>query len=207
MELSSLISYKAELGATLIRKDGSRQEFGIISTTTLSARNFAKKLGRLVRSLAKRFGEAVAIALLLINVHNGNMHPLAMPIAIGLVTTAGVNYMASDFASGGVTPTISGNKFHDSGTGVTAAAIGDTALQTGTGNARVSGTATNPSANIYQSVATLAYTVGAAITEWGIFSASTVGTLWDHRVFSAINVLNGDSIAFTYKLTIAAGGS
>jgi hypothetical protein len=207
MELSSYINYKAELGATLIRKDGSRQEFGIVSATSHKVKDFSKRLGKLFRSLAQRFGLVVAIALLSINVHNGNMHPLAMPVAMGLVTTAGVNYMASDFASGGVTPTISGNKFHDSGTGTTAAAIGDTALQTGTGNARVSGAATNPSANIYQSVATLAYTTGAAITEWGIFSASTVGTLWDHRVFSAINVLNGDSIAFTYKLTIAAGGS
>jgi hypothetical protein len=207
MELSSYIDYKAELGATLIHKDGSRQELGIISTTTNKVKHFSRRLGKVFRSLAKRFGEAVAIALLITNVHAGNLHPLAIPVAMGLVTTAGVNYMASDFASGGVTPTISGMKFHDSGTGVTAAAIGDTALQTGTGNARVSGTASNPSANIYQSVATLPYTATAAITEWGLFSASTTGTMWDHRVFSAINVVNGDSIQFTYKLTIAAGGS
>lgn len=30
--------------------------------------------------------------------------------------------------------------------------------------------------------------------------------LWDHKVFSAINVLNGDSIQFTYTLTISSGG-
>jgi hypothetical protein len=30
--------------------------------------------------------------------------------------------------------------------------------------------------------------------------------LWDHKVFSAINVINGDSIQFTYQLTIASGG-
>ena len=30
--------------------------------------------------------------------------------------------------------------------------------------------------------------------------------LWDHKVFSAINVNNGDSIAFTYSLSINAGG-
>jgi hypothetical protein len=120
----------------------------------------------------------------------------------GLVTVAGVNYMASDFASGGVTPTISGFKFHASGTGTNAAANSDTALQTDSGVARVSGTASNPSANIYKSVATMAYTTTLAITEWGVFSASTVGTLWDRRVFSAINVVNGDSISFSYSLTI-----
>ncbi len=30
--------------------------------------------------------------------------------------------------------------------------------------------------------------------------------LFDHKVFSAINVLNGDSIQFTYTLTISSGG-
>ncbi len=30
--------------------------------------------------------------------------------------------------------------------------------------------------------------------------------MWDHKVFSAINVVNGDSIQFTYSLTVASGG-
>lgn len=30
--------------------------------------------------------------------------------------------------------------------------------------------------------------------------------IWDHKVFSAINVINGDSIQFTYDLTVASGG-
>ena len=30
--------------------------------------------------------------------------------------------------------------------------------------------------------------------------------LWDHKVFSAINVVSGDSIQFTYTLTITSGG-
>jgi hypothetical protein len=30
--------------------------------------------------------------------------------------------------------------------------------------------------------------------------------MWDHKVFSAINVNNGDSIQFTYLLTINSGG-
>lgn len=120
-----------------------------------------------------------------------------------IVTTAGVNYLASTFINTAEPESIN---FQDSGTGATAAAIGDTALQTATGNARVAGTQSNPSANIYRSVSTLSYTGTAAITEWGIFSASTVGTLFDHFVFSAINVLNGDSIAFTFNLTLTAGG-
>ena len=30
--------------------------------------------------------------------------------------------------------------------------------------------------------------------------------MWDHKVFSAINVVNGDSIQYTYTLTISSGG-
>jgi len=30
--------------------------------------------------------------------------------------------------------------------------------------------------------------------------------MWDHKVFAAINVVNLDSVAFTYSLTIASGG-
>lgn len=30
--------------------------------------------------------------------------------------------------------------------------------------------------------------------------------MWDHKVFSAINVVNGDSIQYTYTLTVTSGG-
>jgi hypothetical protein len=127
---------------------------------------------------------------------------------VGIVTTAGVAYMAADFASGGVSPRISAFNFQDSGTGTNAAATTDTALQTPTGGARVAGTQTTPgSTNVYKTVATISYTSTLAITEWGLFSASSSGTLWDRRVFSAINVLNGDAIQFSYSLTIPAGGT
>ena len=47
---------------------------------------------------------------------------------------------------------------------------------------------------------------GFAITEWGRFSASAVGTMIDRRLFSAINVVSGDGIQFTYSLTFTSGG-
>jgi hypothetical protein len=204
MEMNGNIGCNAELSAVLIHADGSREDLGVLSTRSLS--RFARRLHKLYRSLAKRFGMAVAALLLAGLVHGGHLPVYALPV-LGIVTTAGVNYMASDFASGGVTPTISGFKFHASGTGVTAAAVGDTALGTDSGVARVSGTASNPTANQYRSVATMAYISTLAITEWGLFSASTVGTLWDRRVFSAINVVSGDSIQFTYTLTVNNGGT
>ncbi len=125
----------------------------------------------------------------------------------GLVTTAGVTYMATDFTAGLASPRISAFNYHDCGTGTTAAAISDTALGSAAGTSRVAGTQSNPSAGQYRTVATISFTSALAITEWGLFSASTSGTLWDRRVFSAINVASGDSIQFTYTLTVNAGGS
>jgi hypothetical protein len=121
----------------------------------------------------------------------------------GLVTNAGVSLLAADWTN--VTATLKQSNWHDSGTGVTAPTITDTVMQTPTGNARQPGTQSNAS-NIYQTVATLAYGGVFAITEWGLFTAVTSGTMWDHRTFSAINCVGGDTIQFTYQLTVVSGG-
>lgn len=123
-----------------------------------------------------------------------------------VVTTAGVNAIAASMLSNATTPLIDAYDFHASGTGVGSEVVGDTTLGTDSGVARVSGTPTNPSANLYRSIGTQTYTSTLAITEHGLFSASTSGTLLDRSVFSAVNVVNGDSIQFTYTLTITAGG-
>jgi len=202
--MNAAISCEGELSATVIRRDGSIEELGVISSARVPQRVQRAAKWRM-RIIAIIFGIVVAgFAYLLAGLLRWLFFNFLL---FGIVTTAGVNYMATDFASGGVTPTISGLKFHDSGTGTNAAAITDTALQTPSGTARTSGTASNPSANIYRSVATISYTSTLAITEWGIFSAAAAGTLWDRRVFSAINVVSGDSIQFTYNLTVNAGGT
>jgi hypothetical protein len=199
------IDLQADLGALLIRADGSTKHYDCGKRTLYI--EVSEGIQRFWRSIWKKFRLAALIPLTLTfaafmyGINSGD------PVLFALVTTTGVNYMASDFASGGVTPTISGFKFQDSGTGVGAEGIGNTALGTPTALARVVGTPTNPSANQYRSVATLPYNNTFAITEWGLFSASTVGTMWDRRVFAAINVNNGDSIQFTYTLTVNAGGT
>lgn len=121
-----------------------------------------------------------------------------------VVTTAGVNFLAAAFTNTNEVETIN---WHEYGTGTTAEAVGQTALVTPSGVARVSGTQSTPgSSNIYRSVATTSFTSSLAITEHGIFTAVTVGTLFDRTVFSAINVVNGDSIQGTYELTLPSGG-
>ena len=75
-------------------------------------------------------------------------------------------------------------------------------------NTRATGTRSQPAANQYRSVGTLTFDNTAAVTEHGLFSQAATGggTLWDRSVFSAINVVSGDSIQFTYTVTVSAGG-
>ncbi len=108
------------------------------------------------------------------------------------------------FDASGTAPTA--YDYHASGTGTTAEAASQTALVTDSGISRAAGTPTNPSAGLYRSVGTQSYTSALAITEHGLFSASSSGTMLDRTVFSAVNVVSGDSIQFTYTLTISSGG-
>lgn len=120
-----------------------------------------------------------------------------------VVTTAGVTALANAFLNT-FEPEIF--NYHASGTGGTAEAIGDTALVTEV-ETRVAGAQTNPSAGLYRSIATVAYTATRTITEHGLFSQlATGGTLWDRSLFTGIPVLNGDSIQYTHTTTFTAGG-
>ena len=66
------------------------------------------------------------------------------------------------------------------------------------------------------SVVTLSFsaTSGWMVNTTGVIGSNPGGTeaytlrpvMWDHKVFSAINVVNLDSIQFTYTLTISSGG-
>lgn len=119
-----------------------------------------------------------------------------------VVTDAGVAYLV-DAMQGTVEP--ENLRWHGSGTGTTAEAASQTALVTEVAS-RVQGTlAEGASANIFRTVATVSYGGTFAITEHGIFSASTAGTMLDRSVFAAINVQSGDSIQFTYDLTFPSG--
>ena len=120
-----------------------------------------------------------------------------------VVTTAFVNFVVDQLQT--ETSVFGDFKYHDSGVGTTAEAVGDTDIETEDGESRATGTQTEGAANIYQSVGTIAYTTTKAITEHGLFNAGAGVTLMDRTVFAAINVVNGDSIQFTYSLTVSAG--
>lgn len=118
-----------------------------------------------------------------------------------LITTAGRNAIVSRLASspGTAVPT------HMAiGTGATAAAAGDTTLQTELDrNALTSNTA---STNVLTMVGDWAAGDGTgAITEAGVLSASSNGTLFSRAVFTVINKAAGDTlqITWTYTLTVS----
>ncbi len=122
----------------------------------------------------------------------------------GIVTTAGVNLLVADWVN--TTATLKLTKYHDSGTGTNAPSIADTVLQIPTGSARGVGSQSN-SSNQYSSTANISYSNTFNITEWGIFTASVGGTLFDHKTFNpGYPVNNGDVLQFLYHLNAIAGG-
>lgn len=194
------LSFETELRAVLIRPDGTSFDYGVLSSSGVSLPTWRRIYEAMKRRREIPLGMTF-LAFLAIALHQD---PLAT-FVFGMVTTAGVNYWAADCLSTSVAR-INTFKYHDSGTGTTASAVGNTALVTPFGGARVAGTQTNPTANKYQVQATIPYTSTLAITEWGLFSAAAGGTLWDRKVFSSRPVVNGSSIAWSYTLTINAGG-
>jgi len=218
----------AELSAVLIRADGSHRDCGVLSDHRFRLigypiqwwRGLWIKL-RLHKIIPASLGFAAFLAMY---GHVDQPHrmrelfkdPRVVEIVLdnpaselGIVVTGGVNYLATDFASGLASPRISAMNFHDSGTGTVAATSTDSGLGTQAGPAtRATGTQSNPVTNQYRSVGTIGTYGGSfSITEWGLFSATSAGTMWDRRVFGAIAVVTTDSIQFTYTLTINAGGS
>lgn len=125
-------------------------------------------------------------------------------VSYRVVTTAFVNFVVDQLQT--ETSVFGDFKYHDAGVGTTAAAVGDTAIETTDGESRATGSQTEGAANVYQSVGTISYTTSKAVTEHGLFNDPTAGTLLDRHTFSAINVVSGDSIQFTYSLTVSAGG-
>lgn len=127
-----------------------------------------------------------------------------------LVTTAGKNYLAACMDNTSEPEVL---KYHGYGIGTTAAASGDTALQTeftteyAVNNTRPTGSQTH-STNTYTTAATFSPDSGGtlAVTEWGLLSQAATGggTLFDHQVFSAVNlVATSDSLTTTYVLTFS----
>ena len=91
------------------------------------------------------------------------------------------------------------------GTGTTAANVADTTLETesmreaGTGT-QTTTTVTNDTAHLES---TFNITSTLAITESGILNAASSGIMLNRTVFSAVNVINGDTIVIKWDITFS----
>ena len=114
-----------------------------------------------------------------------------------LVVTSGKNFIAQCLASAQTYMS------HMAvGTGTTAAAVANTTLVTEVG--RVAITSTTPNANTVVYAATFGPGQGTgAITEAGVFNASSAGTMLARTVFPVLNKAAGDSLTITWQLTIS----
>lgn len=132
-------------------------------------------------------------------------------VSYRVITSAGVGFIVDAWQN---TAELETMIYHGCGTGTTAEASGDTALVTECTTAlnpdstRATGTQSEPASNQLRSTGTATFDASAAITEHGLFSQAATGggTLWDRSVFSAVNVVSGDSIQFQYTATLTAGG-
>lgn len=95
------------------------------------------------------------------------------------------------------------------GTGATAADAADTTLQTeitDSGLARVAATASRVTVDVTNDGARLVTTFSVsgtkAVTESGVLNAASSGVLLARQVFSAINVVNGDSLQITWTFDV-----
>jgi hypothetical protein len=115
-----------------------------------------------------------------------------------LVVTVGKTFVASRIV--GVTSNIMSHMAVGSGT--TAAAVGDTALQTELGRvALASGTSAS---NVVTYTATFpAGTATGAITEAGILNAVSAGTLLCRTVFAVVNKGTDDAMSITWTVTVS----
>jgi hypothetical protein len=130
-----------------------------------------------------------------------------------VITDAGVAYLTADMNNNTGSSDITNFKYHGFGTGTTAENANQTALVTEltteyvSNSTRPTGSQAN-STNTYTTAGTLAPDSGGtlAITEHGVFSATSSTTLWDRTVFSAINLVAGsDSLVATYVATFPSG--
>lgn len=124
-----------------------------------------------------------------------------------LIVTVGKTYVRDAWTNG---VELENMKFHGIGTGATAPAAGNTALETESttaynpDNTRATGSLTTNGSNVFRTIGTVTVDAAVACTEWGLLSQAATGggVLFDRQTFSVINLANGDSLQITYDVTI-----
>ena len=132
-----------------------------------------------------------------ITVTNPNGNVTQETVIPNLVVTSGKDYIAERMKDA----TTTAMSHMAIGTGSTAAAAGDTTLGTEAG--RVTLTSTTVTANAVAYLATFGAGTGTgAITEAGLFNASSSGDMLCRTVFSVINKGAADTLGITWTVTV-----
>lgn len=135
-------------------------------------------------------------------------------VSCRVVTNAGAGFITDAFQN---LVELENMKFHGIGTGAVAEAAADAALGTelttqyNPDNTRATGSTTEVSAQVFQTVGTNTLDSGTpAVTEHGVLSQAATGggVLLDRSVFAAINLngANGDGLQSDYRYTTNSGG-
>lgn len=182
----SSLDFYPELRGRLIRAEGSPRQFSMFGQSVPRALGLGVLSSRWFPGMAVESEGGILLSR-------------------RVVTDAGVTFLANDWEDGA--DSITDFNAHGNGTGTNAEAVGDVALQTEV-ETRQAGTKSRPEDWQIRTIATIAQTGTHAITEHGLFDSTTAlgSTLWDRSKFAAINVSSGDSIQFTYTLTVTSGG-
>ena len=123
------------------------------------------------------------------------------------MTTVGVNLLAQDWTSADACLKLL--RWHDFGLGTATPTIANTSLASAATlirAGRASGTQSNPVAGSYFTSGVTVFTGSGLITEWGVFTAATAGTMFDRRTWAGTTVTTDSAIEARYTLTINAGG-
>lgn len=122
-------------------------------------------------------------------------------VGTNVVCTVGKNFLASFLASAAAAASTFTMKYIAIGTSATPETAADTQL--GAEVSRTTGTASSAT-QIYQVTATFATGSGTgAITEYGLFSSSTGGTIFCHDTEAVINKGANDTLAVVCQITIS----
>jgi hypothetical protein len=117
-----------------------------------------------------------------------------------LVVTAGKNHIAAKIAA--TTNSPAAMTHMAIGTGTSTPGASDTSLGTQTGRVSLSGSTVSTNTITYTATFP-AGTGDGAITEAGIFNASSGGTMLCRTTFPVVNKASGDTIAVTWVVTVS----
>lgn len=119
-----------------------------------------------------------------------------------VVTTNGKDFVASFLVSAAAAASTFTCKYVAVGTGTTPETVSDTALVAEV--VRATATVTHNGTGIYQLVASfLTNSATGAITEYGIFSSSSAGTMLARDTESVVNVGSSDTLTVTAQITLS----